>query len=236
MFKAIIVDDEIDIRKGVRNIIDWESTGFIVVGEAGDGKEAIELYKEERPSLVVTDIRIPEIDGLELIKELKAINPKVRIIILSGYDDFSYVKEALKYSVNNYLLKPVDIQELENELRSIREDLYKEHISEADEAEREHSLKNVTLLSLVKNQVREENLESYLKEYGIDLGFEAFCVALVQIDNFREYELSLTSSEIALKKFGIKNIIVELLNEENHGYVFDESEDKIGLLLSLTKD
>lgn len=236
MFKAIIVDDEIDIRRGLRKIIDWESKGFMVVGEAGDGKEAIELFKEQRPSLVVTDIRIPEIDGLELIKKLKEINPKVKIIILSGYNDFNYAKEALKYSVNNYLLKPVDIQELGNELSSIREVLNKEHNNEIHEAEREHSLKNETLLSLVKNQVKEEDLQIFLKKYGIDLEFKTLCVALVQIDNYREYKLSLTSSEIALKKIGIKNIIEELLNKEDLGYVFDESEDMIGLLLTITKE
>lgn len=101
----MIVDDEIFVRIGLRSMIDWESIGFQIVGEAGNGEAAFEKFLALKPDLVFTDIKMPKKDGFWLIDKMKEVNPNIEIIVLSAYDDFHYVRKALKLQVSDYLLK-----------------------------------------------------------------------------------------------------------------------------------
>ncbi|MCL6459172.1 MAG: response regulator [Gorillibacterium sp.] len=119
MYKVLIVDDEPAIRNGLRTLVNWSAYGFEVAGVAANGREALTQYQETSPQLMVVDIRMPGMDGLELIEEIRKTDRSCHFIILSGYADFSYAKQAIGWSVNAYILKPVDEEELENELRRI---------------------------------------------------------------------------------------------------------------------
>lgn len=110
--RAIICDDDEIILKGLCSVIDWESLGVDIVGTAGDGKEGLRLLKEQHPQLLMSDIRMPHVDGLQLIEEGKRLNPDLMAIVFSGYDDFEYARKALKLGVQDYLSKPIDIDEL----------------------------------------------------------------------------------------------------------------------------
>ena len=111
MYKVLIVDDESIIRKGLKNIIDWKSLGCEVCGEAGDGMEGIRMIRELRPHILITDINMPEVDGLSMIKETKQLLPGSKIIILTGYRDFEYIQEAIRLGAFDYLLKPSKIED-----------------------------------------------------------------------------------------------------------------------------
>ena len=113
MYKVMLADDENLILQGLENIIEWEELGLEIVNKASNGQEAIDKFKENPVDIVVTDINMPQVTGLELLKELKKINSDVKFIILSGYDDFSYAKKAIELGVENYILKPIDEEELE---------------------------------------------------------------------------------------------------------------------------
>lgn len=104
--KILIVDDEYLLRQGLRYLCNWEKEGFTIVGEASSGEEAIKLTKCLNPNIIITDIVMPEIDGIELTKLIKLYNPKIEIIVLSSYSDFDYVKKSFKYGVRDYILKP----------------------------------------------------------------------------------------------------------------------------------
>src|SRR5687768_3861072 len=107
MYTVLIVDDEPFIRKGLRAIMDWNRYSFDVIAETGSAQEAIQLIRKHRPDLVITDIRMPEMDGLELIKQVSdTMKDKPKFIILSGYSEFTYAQKAMQYNVNNYILKP----------------------------------------------------------------------------------------------------------------------------------
>src|SRR5690242_20336929 len=121
MYKILIVDDEKGIREGMRYLLNWEDYGVEIVGEASNGLEALSLISVHKPHIIITDIKMPIINGIELIKEIQVRQIETRIIILSGYDDFSYVREAMKYGAENYLLKPIDQEELTNSIREIVE-------------------------------------------------------------------------------------------------------------------
>ena len=107
MISVFLVEDEIVMREGIRNNINWASEGYDFVGEAGDGELAYPMIRDLKPDIVITDIRMPFMDGLELSRLIKKDLPSTRIIILSGYDDFSYAREAISIGVTDYLLKPI---------------------------------------------------------------------------------------------------------------------------------
>ncbi|CDZ23435.1 two component transcriptional regulator, AraC family [[Clostridium] cellulosi] len=112
MFKVLIIDDEPIIRKGIRNIVNWDNYDCEVCGEAGDGLAGKKMIESERPDIIITDIRMPEVDGLTMIGEIKEIIPDSKIIILTGYRDFDYAQEAIKLGAFDYILKPTKIEEL----------------------------------------------------------------------------------------------------------------------------
>jgi two-component system response regulator YesN len=110
--KLLIVEDEIEIRNGIKNVIDWTSNNIIICGTAENGKEALKLINDLEPDIMLLDIRMPVMNGLEVLKHLTEINSNVKSIILSGYDDFSYVQQALQLGVCDYLLKPCEPNEI----------------------------------------------------------------------------------------------------------------------------
>lgn len=120
MLKVVIADDEVRVCSLICNLLDWASFDMRIVGTAHDGLEAFHLVEAEKPDLIVTDIRMPEMDGLTMIAKAKEVCPEAEMIIISGYRDFAYAQEAIKYGVNNYLLKPVRKEELEATLENVR--------------------------------------------------------------------------------------------------------------------
>lgn len=123
MYTIVVADDEEDLRKTIIRKIDWETIGFQVVGEAENGVEALELVAKTEPDLLLTDIRMPFISGLELAQQVREVRPSTQIVFLSGYDDFSYAQEAIRYNIISYLLKPISISELRENLIQIKERL-----------------------------------------------------------------------------------------------------------------
>ena len=130
MVKVYLVEDEIIIRQSIKNSIDWEKEGYEFVGDASDGELALPVILKEKPDILITDIRMPFMDGLELSRMVKAELPDIKIVILSGYDDFEYAKQAIKIGVAEYLLKPVSsavllehLSEIAEKVRNEREDL-----------------------------------------------------------------------------------------------------------------
>ena len=126
MIKVFLVEDEVIIRESVKNSIDWEKEGYEFAGEASDGELALPLILEEKPDIVITDIRMPFMDGLELSRIVKEKLPDTKIIILSGYDDFGYAKEAIKIGVTEYLLKPVSAAVLLEHLQEVADKIQKQ--------------------------------------------------------------------------------------------------------------
>lgn len=117
--KIFLVEDEIVIRNGIKNSIVWEKEGYEFVGEASDGELAYPMILKEKPDILITDIRMPFMDGLELSRLVKQELPDIRILILSGYDEFDYAKEAIRLGVTEYLLKPVSASKLLDSLKGI---------------------------------------------------------------------------------------------------------------------
>lgn len=112
MKRLIIVDDEVEVRQSIVNSIDWADAGFELVGDVSNGQEALSLVEENAVDVVMTDIRMPVMDGLELSQHIQIIDPTIKIIILTGYDNIEYAQKAFRWNIHEYLLKPVSADDL----------------------------------------------------------------------------------------------------------------------------
>ena len=132
MNKIIIADDEPWTLYRIQNLLKWEEYGFELIGTAGDGLTALELIKEKQPALLLSDIRMPGLDGLELVRELKQHAPNTAVIFVTGFSEFSYAQEALRQGVFDYLVKPVRKEDLEAVLERIRPILEEKAVKSPD--------------------------------------------------------------------------------------------------------
>jgi YesN/AraC family two-component response regulator len=117
MWKIVVVDDDCHVAEGLKKFIQQSGPEVTYAGAAADGREAMNLIRSEKPDIVLTDIMMPVMDGLEMIEELKKEGYPGEIIILSGYADFQYARQALRFQVNDYLLKPITLDELHDSLQ-----------------------------------------------------------------------------------------------------------------------
>jgi len=130
-YKVFLVEDEIVTREGIRDTVDWGAAGYQLCGEAPDGELALPLIRERRPETVITDIKMPFMDGLQLCRILRETLPAVKIIILSGHDEFRYAQEAIQIGVTEYLLKPIAPQDLLAALRKVARQIDEERQTSA---------------------------------------------------------------------------------------------------------
>lgn len=153
--KIAILDDEIRICKLIKKLIDWESGGFSFVGFAHDGITGLNLIKKEAPDIVITDIRMPGLTGLELIEKARHENLITQFIIISGYSQFEYAKNALQLDVSNYILKPIDEEELNKALIQLRDEIIlsqtKEHEAKQQSEQIDVLYREKQLLDIFRN-------------------------------------------------------------------------------------
>lgn len=147
MIKVFLVEDEFVIREGIKNNIDWKGHGYEFCGEASDGELALPLIKKEKPDIVVTDIRMPFMNGLELSRIIKKEMPWIEIIILSGFEEFEYAKEAIKLGIAQYLTKPISGDELLHELDFL--------VNKIEENKREQEIREMYLKEMRENRISE---------------------------------------------------------------------------------
>src|SRR5512143_3449694 len=131
-YKVFFVEDEIITREGIRDNVDWQASGFEFCGEATDGEMALPLLRTAQPDVLITDIKMPFMDGLQLSKIVRERMPWVKIIILSGHDEFEYARKAISLGVTDYLLKPVTVQSLQATLQRLSVQLDRERKEQDD--------------------------------------------------------------------------------------------------------
>ncbi len=189
-YKIMIVDDEAEVREGIVRYIDWDKLGFSVVAEAENGQDALEKAEGVDLDVVLTDIKMPFMDGLAMGAELVKIHPAVKLIILTGFDAFEYAQEAIRLHVIEYALKPVDVTELTRTLQRVRETLDRELAERRDiellqkSYEKSRPLLRERFISeLLWGGLAEEEIARQLFEFGIDLGgARKYVVSVFDID------------------------------------------------------
>lgn len=121
LYTVVVADDEDELREAMCTMIPWQELGFRLAGSAGNGLDALQLVEERQPDLLLTDIRMPFISGIELARQVREVRPATNIAFLSGYDDFEYAQQAIRYNIISYMLKPLTVKGLGDELQVIRQ-------------------------------------------------------------------------------------------------------------------
>ncbi len=187
-YSVLLVDDEEEVTQAIKRKLNWDEMGFEDPLYARNGLEALEAAELRTPDVVMTDIQMPYMTGLELAKRLKELYPGIRIIIFSGYDEFEYAKEAIRLEAEEYILKPIDAGELKSVFERIHESLDKER----DERQNLEKLTNYYMESLpllqedffaalLDGKVEEKRIPKYLEDYQIKLEGPFYCVAILHI-------------------------------------------------------
>jgi len=185
-YSVLLVDDEEDVVEAIVQKIDWDRLGYSLAGYAKNGLEALEIAEEKPIDVVLTDIKMPYMDGLTLSHRLKELYPSIKIIIFSGFDEFEYAKEAIRLEAEEYMLKPVDAGELSRVFQKVHEALDQEF----DEKQSIHRLKNYYLeslpilqeslyTSLIEGTLPQQDLESTLLDYQISLPGKYYAVVIL---------------------------------------------------------
>ncbi len=189
-YKVMLVDDEEDVAQAIMKKMNWEEMGFENPRYAHNGLEALELAEESRPDIVMTDIQMPYMDGMELSRNLRKLYPNIRIIIFSGYDEFEYAKEAIRLEAEEYILKPIDADELKSVFSRVHEALDRDIDEKLNVAKLEnYYMDSLPLLqedffsSLVEGRIVEDKIPKLLNDYRIDLHGPYYITAIVHISN-----------------------------------------------------
>ena len=178
MYRVFLVDDEPLICKGLRETVEWDSLGLEIAGEAHNGVEAMELIAATHPHILITDIRMPGMDGISLIKAIREQDLNIRIIILSGYSDYQFLKEAIRLGVDGYLLKPIDTDELISNLNNLVNTIEKEQLQTQRLYQGLELLRANTLNRLVTGQIGRSEFDEKAAFLDVSLDAEHYLCAL----------------------------------------------------------
>ena len=187
-YSVLLVDDEEDVIRVIMKKIDWERMGFTVVGYAHNGVEALEMVEECVPDVVLTDIKMPYMDGLAMSRKLKERYQNIKIIIFSGFDEFEYAKEAIQIEVEEYILKPIDAGNLKEVFDRIREKIDREMDEKRNvDKLREYYMESIPILqenfytSLIDGRIPEDEIDRYVDDYQISLTGPYYVVSILHI-------------------------------------------------------
>lgn len=187
-YSVLLVDDEEDVIQIIMKKMDWESMGFQIAGYAHNGVEALEMAEELQPDVVMTDIKMPYMDGLTLSRKLKELYRTVKIIIFSGFDEFEYAKEAIQIEVEEYILKPIDAGNLKEVFGRIREKIDREMDEKRNvDKLKKYYMESLPILqenfytSLIDGRIPEGKVDKYLSNYQISLTGPYYVVSILHV-------------------------------------------------------
>lgn len=178
-YRAMIIDDEKIVRNGIKNLIDWEREDFEICAEGKDGKDGLAKILSEQPDLVLIDIKMPGMGGIDVIRAAREQNFEGQFVILTGYSEFEFAKSAISLGVKEYLLKPIDEDELLDIVRQIRKELKEKEEADQWHINNEEKAKKEVMRRMLLNLEPREELAGELERYHIDISADIFCVALV---------------------------------------------------------
>lgn len=214
--KVLLVEDEIMIREGIAAAIDWQEYGFELCGQSGDGEEALRFIDRLNPDIVITDIQMPRMTGLELIVSAKRLQPLLEFIILSGHNDFAYAKTAIQFGVNDYLLKPCKPEELLDILLRTKQKITKSREAEYSLHRSRAAVMEISIARWLRSPKQPlENREGNLKEWNVSLRPKNVFVGVVRFDvearkSQEETPIDATV-DLELIRYAAENIMKETL-------------------------
>lgn len=237
IIKVFLVEDEVIIRQSIKNNVEWEKYGYEFVGEAADGEMALPLIKELKPDILITDIKMPFMDGVELGKILKEEMPGISIIFLTGYNDFSFAKEAISIGVEEYLMKPVTGNQLIAALDKVKDKIEKNKIITENMSRLEkESQKNIQIRryrffgELVRSKIPVSKLITMGNELGISIMASAYAVILIKFyfNHLDDEERKCQAEEV--------NMLLSKADSQQNAVMFQRATEGYIFLLKVQSD
>lgn len=232
MYKVLVVDDERMIRMGIRKVIPWENLGVEEVYTAASGKEALEILEEKKPEIMLTDIQMTEMTGLELIEESRKLVPGLRIIVLTGYDNFEYARQSLRLKVQDFFLKPIDEEDLAEAIAKQVEELD----SVLDEE------KNKKNLWRIQGTVQQARLEKCIRDIIHNRDDKKVIMDILVneflFENNQKMQVVLIAPQLYGSKWGteekfrtlsVKNICMSMVDARENGITFLDDDGTISI-------
>ncbi|TVY07884.1 response regulator transcription factor [Paenibacillus cremeus] len=242
MLKVIIVDDDAVSRTDLKTMIDWEREGFYIMGDAHNGNHAIQLIQKDPPDLVITDINMPGLNGIGLIEYLEQTLPQVKIIALSAYDDFDYVRQSMKNGAMDYVLKHrLDAKFLIDILNIVKRSIFS-YRSELDRQSDIHKelktskavLQQQFILKLLEGGISEgEEIVHKLSGFEMKLESENLMVTVAEIDDFRLLEDKFTSKEVDVLLQAFMEISKAILTDWEKSVIVPMAKGRFAIIFSL---
>lgn len=216
MWKVVIIDDDRQVLQSMKKAIPWYQMNAICVGEAMDGKEGLKIIQLHQPDIVITDIYMPVMNGLDMLEKLRTENYHGKVIILSGYSDFEYARQALRLNVNDYLSKPVRVQTITQVLNKVINELKESSEEELEQKELQQKLMRYEpfvmkqgLISLVTGTLDQTEYQHFSHHYNDWQQQQHLVLGIEMIRNERLSRIS--TSDWNLFRFAVNNIIKEVL-------------------------
>ncbi|WP_405102567.1 response regulator [Oceanobacillus sp. FSL H7-0719] len=224
MRKVVIAEDDRIIRRGLLETIPWEENGISIVGDAGDGEVALELVAKEQPAIIISDIRMPFMSGLEMAKQVNKKNPYTKIIFLTGYQDFKYAQEAVKLNAFDFLLKPIDSDLLLEKVKKAGDEWAAEIARERTIMKSLPLLQEKFLKQLIENDNETIDIENELKELNILLEGPCFLAVLIYVSPENNEDIDTVKAEL------------EIFLSERNGALLQKSLNNFALFLSAEEE
>lgn len=252
MYKLLLVDDEPEVTEGLMIEIDWKSCGFSEVRTAGNGKEAMELFEKMEPDVLITDISMPYMNGLELSEWARKMYPITRIVILSGYDEFEYAKQAIHLQVEAYVLKPFSAEQLTDTIAEVAKRMDEEREKRSNVALLEEHyrtslpiVREKFLSSLITRKQPHKDISAKAAKYGLQLEGQGYVVSIIAVNHSENadepaekpasYSLA-SSTDLDLKLFSVCNIASEIWTRHELGKVFIHQDQVVLFTVSPLAD
>ena len=242
MLKIMIIDDEFYFREALKVSIPWKELGFEICGEAKNGKDALEKVADLKPDIMIVDINMPIIDGLEFIQSVREQGIESKFIILTGHSEFNYAKQAVQLGVNNYILKPVNEEELINSLLEIKEIINREtnikfEIEDLKQQVRDSLplLKDKLLNELIQGSLIPKENETMKKMEYLKINTNSDCYLVIAIELDCDDNTNWDNEEKQLWKFAVSNITSEILEGKVVFDICHDIEDRICIIVGSDK-
>lgn len=237
MYKVLIVEDEILVRNGIINSIKWDKFDMQVIGEASNGKDAWEIYQNELPDLVITDIKMPIMSGMELIAKIREQDKLTQIVILSCLEEFDLVKSAMRLGVCDYILKlTMTFAEMEQVLLKVKDKLNhskgKNHNHNQEDKDTIFLKENLFKGFLFYNFHKDEDFQRQLKELDCRINPARLVVCVMEIDEYNKLKGVFKDEKGGLIRFSLLNMINEVLDSYGRGEVFQDDQRRFIIIFS----
>ena len=235
LYNILLVDDETDVLEAMKKKIDWEALGFCLAGTAENGQEALEMAEQLHVDVVMTDIKMPYMDGLTLCKKLKENYRNIKVVIYSGFDDFEFAREAVHLEAEEYLLKPISSKDMENVFGKIKKKLDEEfnqhrNVNKLYEYYRKSlpAMQEQFVMGVLEGKITGERLKNMMEMYELDLNAPYYVV----VNLYAEAAVKEQSEKTAqLLNFSLRDMAEEYLKEKMSFYCINYLDEVIFIFM-----